>query len=66
MALSALPELPTTASTPPSPCKRKTVPGAPVFVSKALSYKSDHPEIGIERDLSGHNALQSTFMFEAA
>jgi hypothetical protein len=43
-----------------------TVPGAPVFVSKALSYKSDHPEIGIERDLSGHNALQSTFMFEAA
>jgi len=43
-----------------------TVPGAPVFVGKALSYKSKNPELGIDTDLKGHNALQSLFQFEAA
>ncbi len=41
-----------------------TVPGAPVFVGKALSYKSNNADLGIDEDLTGHNALQSTFRFE--
>ena len=43
-----------------------TVPGAPVFAGKAAKYVSKHPEIGIDTDLTGHNALQSVFVFEAA
>ena len=43
-----------------------TVPGAPVFVGKAAKYVSKHPEVGINTDLTGHNALQSSFVFEAA
>lgn len=43
-----------------------TVPGAPVFVGKALSYKSKNADLGIDTDLTGHNALQSVFQFEAA
>jgi hypothetical protein len=42
-----------------------TVPGAPVFVGKATSYRSKHPALGHDIDLSGHNALQSTFVFDA-
>jgi len=41
-----------------------TVPGAPVFVGKALSYKANNADLGINEDLTGHNALQSTFRFE--
>ena len=40
-----------------------TVPGAPVFVGKATSYKSKNAKLGIDLDISGHNALQSTFVF---
>ncbi|MFI4985862.1 MAG: DUF1326 domain-containing protein [Alphaproteobacteria bacterium] len=42
-----------------------TVPGAPVFVGKAPAYRSKNPALGIDVDLKGHNALQSTFLFEA-
>ena len=42
-----------------------TVPGAPVFVGKATRYRSRHAALGQDLDLTGHNALQSTFMFEA-
>jgi hypothetical protein len=42
-----------------------TVPGAPVFVGKAPRYISKQPELGIDVDLKGHNALQSTFVFDA-
>jgi hypothetical protein len=42
-----------------------TVPGAPVFVGKSPRYWSRNPELGIDLDLSGHNALQSTFQFQA-
>lgn len=42
-----------------------TVPGAPVFAGKASRYFSKHPEVGIDTDISGHNALQSNFLFEA-
>ncbi len=42
-----------------------TVPGAPVFVGKALQYRSKNKALGIDVDLQGHNALQSTFKFDA-
>lgn len=40
-----------------------TVPGAPVFVGKSPKYRSKQPALGIDIDLKGHNALQSTFVF---
>jgi hypothetical protein len=42
-----------------------TVPGAPVFVGKASSYRSKNAALGIDVNLQGHNALQSTFQFIA-
>jgi hypothetical protein len=42
-----------------------TVPGAPVFVGKAPRYLSRQPALGIDLDLKDHNALQSTFVFDA-
>jgi hypothetical protein len=42
-----------------------TVPGAPVFVGKASSYRSKNAKLGIDLDMQGHNALQSTFQFTA-
>jgi len=41
-----------------------TVPGAPVFVGKATRYSSHHAELGHNIELAGHNALQSTFVFD--
>ena len=42
-----------------------TVPGAPVFVGKATRYQSKNPDLGHDLDLSGFNALQSTFVFDS-
>jgi hypothetical protein len=42
-----------------------TVPGAPVFVGRAPSYRSKNSDLGINLDLKDHNALQSTFVFDA-
>jgi len=42
-----------------------TVPGAPVFVGKAPVYRSRNDKLGINLDIKGHNALQSTFVFDA-
>jgi hypothetical protein len=42
-----------------------TVPGAPVFVGKAPLYRARNKALGIDLELSGHNALQSTFVFDA-
>jgi hypothetical protein len=42
-----------------------TVPGAPVFVGKSSRYRSKNEKLGINLDMSGHNALQSTFVFDA-
>ena len=42
-----------------------TVPGAPVFVGKAPSYRSKNAKLGINLDMKNHNALQSTFVFDA-
>ena len=41
-----------------------TVPGAPVYVGKATRYSSHHAELGHNIELAGHNALQSTFVFD--
>ena len=42
-----------------------TVPGAPVFVGKSPRYRSKVEKLGINLDMSGHNALQSTFVFNS-
>jgi len=42
-----------------------TVPGAPVFVGKSPHYKAKVPKLWIDLDLKGHNALQSTFVFQS-
>jgi len=42
-----------------------TVPGAPVFVGKSPAYRSKNAKLGIDLELKGHNALQSTFVFNA-
>jgi len=43
-----------------------TVPGAPVFVGKAIDYWSkDHARMGKDIHIKGHNALQSVFRFNA-
>jgi hypothetical protein len=42
-----------------------TVPGAPVFVGKSPAYRAKNAALGIDLDLKGHNALQSTFVFNA-
>ncbi|ARP96553.1 DUF1326 domain-containing protein [Bordetella genomosp. 13] len=41
-----------------------TVPGAPVFVGKAPTYRSRNEALGINVDIKNHNALQSTFVFD--
>jgi hypothetical protein len=41
-----------------------TVPGAPVFVGKAATYRSKQPALGHDLNLTGHNALQSVFVFD--
>jgi hypothetical protein len=43
-----------------------TVPGAPVFVGKAKEYwTKNHAGMGKDINIKGHNALQSTFVFDA-
>ncbi len=42
-----------------------TVPGAPVFVGKSPRYRAKNEKLDIDVDLKGHNALQSTFVFDA-
>jgi hypothetical protein len=56
---------PTGAHTTLSETIFSTVPGAPVFVGKAPVYRSKNAAIGIDVDLKNHNALQSTFQFQA-
>jgi hypothetical protein len=56
---------PTGATTTLSETIFSTVPGAPVFVGKAPVYRSKNAAIGIDVNLKNHNALQSTFQFQA-
>lgn len=56
---------PTGANTTLSETIFSTVPGAPVFVGKAPVYRSKNAALGIDVNLKNHNALQSTFAFDA-
>ena len=38
-----------------------TIPGSPAFVSKASEFHLKQPELGIDLDLRGHNAIQGYF-----
>jgi hypothetical protein len=38
-----------------------TIPGSPAYVSKASRFRMAEPELGIDLDLSGHNAIQGYF-----
>lgn len=42
-----------------------TIRGSPAYVGKASSYKASAPALGIELNLSGHNAVQGSFRFAA-
>lgn len=41
-----------------------SIPGSPAYVSKSPVYKATKPELGIEVDLQGHNAITGAFRFE--
>lgn len=41
-----------------------TVPGSPAYVSKASSFRAKNEAAGVDQDLTGHNAIQSVFLFE--
>jgi hypothetical protein len=40
-----------------------TIPGSPAYVGKAPKYKAKSPVLGIDLELSGHNAVQGSFRF---
>jgi len=42
-----------------------TIPGSPAFVGKADFYRMQVPELGIDLNLEGHNAVQGHFRFAA-
>jgi hypothetical protein len=42
-----------------------TIPGSPAYVAKANRFKMVQPEIGVDLDLSGHNAIQGEFRLQA-
>ena len=40
-----------------------TIPGSPAYVGKASKFRAKAPQIGVDVDLSGHNAIQGHFRF---
>jgi hypothetical protein len=42
-----------------------TIPGSPAYVSKASRFRLVEPELGIDLDLAGHNAIQGLFELRA-
>lgn len=40
-----------------------TIPGSPAYVSKAPKYRAKNAELGLDIDLTGHNAVQGSFRF---
>ena len=38
-----------------------TIPGSPAYVAKASRFRMEPPEIGVNLDLAGHNAIQGSF-----
>jgi hypothetical protein len=43
-----------------------TIPGSPAYCAKSRSYKVHAPEHGYTLDISGRNAIQGDFVFDAA
>ncbi|HVL57821.1 MAG TPA: DUF1326 domain-containing protein [Burkholderiaceae bacterium] len=41
-----------------------TIPGSPAYVGKAASYKAKAPKLGLDINLTGHNAVQGSFHFK--
>jgi hypothetical protein len=41
-----------------------TIPGSPAYVAKAKRFRMKEPELGIDVDIEGHNAIQGKFRFE--
>jgi hypothetical protein len=41
-----------------------TIPGTPAYVARAERFRMKHPGLGLDLDLSGHNAIQGLFRFE--
>jgi hypothetical protein len=39
-----------------------TIPGSPAYVAKASRFRMAEPEIGIDLDITGHNAIQGHFL----
>jgi hypothetical protein len=42
-----------------------TIPGSPAYAAKASLYRVTHPGMGTEIALTGHNAIQGSFRFQA-
>ena len=43
-----------------------TIPGSPAYVGKATRYRRNSSQLGFKDvDLSGHNAIQGDFLFDA-
>lgn len=40
-----------------------TIPGSPAYVSKSPKYRAKNAELGLDIDLTGHNAVQGSFRF---
>jgi hypothetical protein len=40
-----------------------TIPGSPAYVARAERFRLAEPALGIDIDLSGHNAIQGSFRF---
>ena len=41
-----------------------TIPGSPAYVAKAKHFRMKEPELGIDVDIEGRNAIQGKFRFE--
>jgi hypothetical protein len=42
-----------------------TIPGSPAYVAKASRFRMVQPELGIDLNLAGHNAIQGQFELQA-
>ncbi|MGH6943066.1 MAG: DUF1326 domain-containing protein [Geminicoccaceae bacterium] len=42
-----------------------TIPGSPAYVAKASRFRMHQPEIGVDLELAGHNAIQGEFRLQA-
>lgn len=42
-----------------------TIPGSPAYASKAPIYRAKNAELGLDLNLTGHNAVQGSFRFQA-